>query len=714
MPSSTTLQKTDEIASVSVGASNLANWTNPQNARLDDGSYASIIPNVRWVGTQWLHIDNWGFNIPPAATITDIKMYAKTWRSGGTNGDVYWDVMAVKNGGRSSGYSWYYPLDTNSTTFKSFNHGNLWDETWTPANINDPSFGMIFAGSCGTDNVNTGDLNFLSAVSTGSGAAWVNPTYAIGTNNLRASCTAPGSGANNANNYQYLELTGLGLSIPLDAVISDITVWIERYRTGGTTGQIRDNSIRLMKAGTPVGNNYANTIANWPTIDIWASYPSGTSDYLWGTSWTPADINDPGFGVSIRVIGSTATTNRQAHIDDVLVDIGYRSQGDRTVYINTVKIEVTYSGAVEISSSITQTAAHFIAIDISSGGAEKLFSMSIAQIEALALSKARERNIEFSQAEIEAIAIDALNRTRVSSLSIPASVAYSIAIDVEAGLSEKLFSMSIYEICSVVEEIARGRNVQISSSDAEIISIDILNRARTTTFTQSKTITLNKTLSRERNINTDISETWAQTTSVKRERGVVIPMLNQITTMITLGRVKLMNFISNQTEGNSFFMSRARRASLSMAELESVQASFGRSRVFVTPISESQAMVTNFGRLREQISTIAQTQSVQTALGRLREIVQSISNTTDYTFTIRILAKNPHSAILSWEEWQNINGVPTLVQRTEEIQFGINKYTTVTMTMDFSNVVQLLQQYSSNITISEESATEVVVPNNTL
>ena len=66
----------------------------------------------------------------------------------------------------------------------------------------------------------------------------------------------------------------------------------------------------LLKAGSPVGTDHAATATNWGTTDATVTY--GTSTDLWGTTWTPAQINASNFGLRFRarnVNGSSRTAN---------------------------------------------------------------------------------------------------------------------------------------------------------------------------------------------------------------------------------------------------------------------------------------------------------------------------------------------------------------------------------------------------------------------
>jgi hypothetical protein len=95
-------------------------------------------------------------------------------------------------------------------------------------------------------------------------------------------------------NSDALVASNFGFAIPGTATIDGITVVIERRRQGLAAG---DNTIQLTKDGTaPVGVD-RSVAGNWPTTEAPLSY-GGVAD-LWGTAWTPTEINSSSFGVYI-------------------------------------------------------------------------------------------------------------------------------------------------------------------------------------------------------------------------------------------------------------------------------------------------------------------------------------------------------------------------------------------------------------------------------
>lgn len=113
----------------------------------------------------------------------------------------------------------------------------------------------------------------------------------------------------------YLKATSFGFAIPTDATINGIVVEIEKSTTLATS--IIDNSVKIVKGNSITGTELASA-SQWGTADAYATY--GTATELWGTTWTPADINLGNFGIVISGVASVAAT---AQIDHVRISVYY-------------------------------------------------------------------------------------------------------------------------------------------------------------------------------------------------------------------------------------------------------------------------------------------------------------------------------------------------------------------------------------------------------
>jgi hypothetical protein len=130
--------------------------------------------------------------------------------------------------------------------------------------------------------------------SAASGTGWTNPANIEGSSSFSTKTIAAGdSGTTN-------ELVGttFGFSIPTSATIVGIVFVLARRVSSTSTFYVNTDSINLLKAGVAAGTKLGPS-SLWTgatTDETW-----GTSSSLWGTTWTPAQINDSGFGAEITV-----------------------------------------------------------------------------------------------------------------------------------------------------------------------------------------------------------------------------------------------------------------------------------------------------------------------------------------------------------------------------------------------------------------------------
>ncbi|MBO9562824.1 MAG: T9SS type A sorting domain-containing protein [Niastella sp.] len=140
--------------------------------------------------------------------------------------------------------------------------------------------------------------------------------YAISTQVLGILSTA---------NTNYIQVGGLGFSIPAGSTICGITVSVERSSAGlGVGCVVQDADVRIVKNGVLTGTNHASN-ASWGSIDAVATY-GGAAD-MWGTTWMSADINSAGFGVAIAASMQTGLVGLalSARIDYISVTVHYAS-----------------------------------------------------------------------------------------------------------------------------------------------------------------------------------------------------------------------------------------------------------------------------------------------------------------------------------------------------------------------------------------------------
>ncbi|HET6241626.1 MAG TPA: hypothetical protein VFD99_06530 [Arthrobacter sp.] len=164
---------------------------------------------------------------------------------------------------------------------------------------------------------------------TGAGTvAWSSPSNALSSNNLAATMSAAKGTSKESN---YLQVSNFAFGIPEGATITGIGVEIERKATLNSGADwIADAALYLMKAGVKqssgAGKDKADNSSNWPTVDTYKAY-GGSAD-LWANTWTPADVNNSGFGVAFRCIAQPATAEQVASVDHIRVTVYYTEAED--------------------------------------------------------------------------------------------------------------------------------------------------------------------------------------------------------------------------------------------------------------------------------------------------------------------------------------------------------------------------------------------------
>ena len=107
-----------------------------------------------------------------------------------------------------------------------------------------------------------------------------------------------------------LTTTGYGFSIPANATIKGIQASV--IRKAGAASTIQDANVYIVKAGSQTGTNHA-IAGTWTTSNVTQSY--GTTSDLWGTTWTPAEINASNFGLNFAAkAGGTSTSAQITYI----------------------------------------------------------------------------------------------------------------------------------------------------------------------------------------------------------------------------------------------------------------------------------------------------------------------------------------------------------------------------------------------------------------
>jgi hypothetical protein len=152
--------------------------------------------------------------------------------------------------------------------------------------------------------------------------AWQNPDNVKADDGAGSGWTTDNSFDNPDKSY-VLRCTNFGFAVPAGATIDGILVTLEWRDTTGIYDPIEDILIQLTKDGASrVGNNlaeYGNPTYSWSTTT------RGAVDALWGTKWTPSEVNASTFGVHLAV--APLGTNGHYLVDYVGLTIYYTEGG---------------------------------------------------------------------------------------------------------------------------------------------------------------------------------------------------------------------------------------------------------------------------------------------------------------------------------------------------------------------------------------------------
>jgi hypothetical protein len=147
-----------------------------------------------------------------------------------------------------------------------------------------------------------------SNVDLAGGVAWGTPGNIVSDNATNATI------ALTAQTSDYLVSGSHGFTIPSDAVIDGIAVTLDIVRTSGSSFDA--SLIKLTKNGT----TFPGSIGGSALFVVTILSTIGGSANLWGTTWTPDEINASTFGAAIAH-GTSATFS--FGIDYISIEVFY-------------------------------------------------------------------------------------------------------------------------------------------------------------------------------------------------------------------------------------------------------------------------------------------------------------------------------------------------------------------------------------------------------
>lgn len=125
-------------------------WTDPGNAQLSDGAYASDSFLANGLKTYYLKATGFGFTIPAGSTINGIVADVQREKGGISQGIKDNSVKIVKGDtiqGDEKKNATEWPTTDDYVSYGSST--DLWGLTWTVADINASNFGFVISAISG-------------------------------------------------------------------------------------------------------------------------------------------------------------------------------------------------------------------------------------------------------------------------------------------------------------------------------------------------------------------------------------------------------------------------------------------------------------------------------------------------------------------------------------------------------------------------------------
>lgn len=192
-----------------------------------------------------------------------------------------------------------------------------------------------------TTTGNTVPATFANDNANGGTATWTNPSNVIVTGTTTFAQIAGTAGVPS----EYLKSTNCSFAIPTGVGILGISYSLNGKNGSGFGGTLHD--VRVVKAGTVGSTNNIGAIT-FPTGTTVTSQVFGGAANLWGTTWTPADINNSGFGCAVS---GTCTAKQVIDLNTLFMNVTYTTPYTIPTNQATYLIDTTAARAITLPAA---------------------------------------------------------------------------------------------------------------------------------------------------------------------------------------------------------------------------------------------------------------------------------------------------------------------------------------------------------------------------
>lgn len=305
-----------------VAVTNGTAWSNPGNITANDGSFATVTLTPPTGGTFTV-----GPNAPTAAITTGSHI---PWLNP-TNIEVQdgvFSTTAITPGNplsqklQGSGYNFGIPANANingitvtivyaTITITYGGSADLWGTTWSPSDINNSGFGVqLEVANTGSAIIDTVFLLKAGAIA-GSSKSNGDVDNSVDFISVSISYTTP---VGLTSLTDLLQGTNFGFGLSTANTVSGILVEIKGIGNSQPAGT--SLTVSIVKNGTQSGAAKTDILLNGTNTFI----SLGSSSDTWGTTFSPGDINNTNFGISIQGNNSSASS-AQWSVDFVRITV---------------------------------------------------------------------------------------------------------------------------------------------------------------------------------------------------------------------------------------------------------------------------------------------------------------------------------------------------------------------------------------------------------
>lgn len=285
-------------------------WNDPLNALTADGQFATQAIPANSFTAPFLFVSGFLNNgtLPNDAIITGYEVLANGRQTAGSGA---LQVQVYNSGGFNSGNNRSLGWNTTQKTTTLGGDSDTWSiGSITPSEAKASAFGVIVLSNSTTtaytaqvDQVQVKIHYYSPSVKTVTAYPILTSNEHVDFSNGVNQWENWGFAAVSDNQYAYqqpglngytdfaLEAFGYPFNIPQNATVLDVQLGIEKYRGGGSSGDIVDDIVQvgifdLAASGPTWGTNNASA-SSWPTTEQTTYYNGG----LWGLDLTPDIVN---------------------------------------------------------------------------------------------------------------------------------------------------------------------------------------------------------------------------------------------------------------------------------------------------------------------------------------------------------------------------------------------------------------------------------------